>query len=104
MVKQNPAVYHTVTSKLLYLSKLARLDLPTSVAFLTMNVKSPYVSDRHETLRALRYLNATNTMGLTLKADKNIALIFSIDASLAVHKRKRSHTGALIFLGLVRST
>jgi hypothetical protein len=48
--------YHHLTAKLLYLSKRARPDLQTAVAFLCKRVKQPDVDDWKKQGRCLRYL------------------------------------------------
>jgi hypothetical protein len=49
-------IYHHNTAKLLYLSKRARLDLQTAVAFLCTRVKQPHVDDWKKLGRCIRYL------------------------------------------------
>jgi hypothetical protein len=45
------------------------------------------------------YLRETKTLCLTLKADNLQMIKWLVDASFAVHKDMRSHTGATITLG-----
>jgi hypothetical protein len=53
---KNSDVYHHNTAKLLYLSKRARPDLQTAVAFLCTRVKQPDVDDWKKLGRCIRYL------------------------------------------------
>jgi hypothetical protein len=56
--KNEKETFHTITAKLLYLSKRSRPDILTSIAFLTTRVQSPNQSDFKKLMRVLRYLNA----------------------------------------------
>jgi hypothetical protein len=49
--------------------------------------------------RVLKYLNATPEMGIVLEATKDLQLLAYVDASFAVHKDMKSHTGGVISLG-----
>ena len=91
--------YHHLTAKLLYLSKRARPDLQTAVAFLCTRVSKPDMDDWKKLRRCLCYLRATKHMHLTLEASEDQKLQWWVDASFAVHKDMRSHTGATLSLG-----
>jgi hypothetical protein len=91
--------YHHLTAKLLYLSKRARPDLQTAVAFLCKRVKQPGVDEWKKLGRCLRYLRGTKELVLTLEADGSGAIQWWIDASFAVHPDMKSHTGITISLG-----
>jgi len=49
--------------------------------------------------RALKYLNATVELGLTLQVSDVLAVLGYIDASYEVHLDGKSHTGTAISLG-----
>ena len=51
--------YHTVTAQLLYLSKRARPDLQTSIAFHYTRVQHPDIDDDKKLARTVRYLEKT---------------------------------------------
>jgi hypothetical protein len=91
--------YHHLTAKLLYLSKRARPDLQTAVAFLCKRVKQPDVDDWKKLGRCLRYLRGTKELILTLESDGSGAIQWWIDASFAVHPDMKSHTGITMSLG-----
>ena len=91
--------YHHLTAKLLYLSKRARPDLQTAVAFLCKRVKQPDVDDWKKLGRCLRYLRGSKELVLTLESDGSGAIQWWIDASFAVHPDMKSHTGITMSLG-----
>jgi hypothetical protein len=92
--------YHHLTAKLLYLSKRARPDLQTTVAFLCKRVQQPDVDDWKKLGCCLRYLQGTKELVLTLEADRCGAIQWWIDASFAVHPDMKSHsTGITMSLG-----
>jgi hypothetical protein len=79
---------------LLFLTKRARPDILTAVAFLTTRVSEPTEDDK-KLLRVLRYLNGTQHLGLRIQADSELTTVRAfVDASFAVHPNMRSHTGA----------
>ncbi|KAG7339953.1 reverse transcriptase RNA-dependent DNA polymerase [Nitzschia inconspicua] len=91
--------FHHLVAKLLYLCKRARPDLQLAVAFLTTRVQGPDVDDWKKLGRCLTYLRETKDEKLTLGADDLGVIKWWIDASFAVHKDYKSHTGATMSLG-----
>eukprot|EP00957_Ditylum_brightwellii_P151119 11506975-Ditylum_brightwellii.AAC.1 len=57
--KENAELFHHIVAKLIFLYKRARLDLQTSVAFLSTRVKALDIDDKKKMQHALRYLRAT---------------------------------------------
>ncbi|KAG7356172.1 enoyl-CoA hydratase [Nitzschia inconspicua] len=96
---QQAITFHHLVAKLLYLCKRARPDLQLAVAFLTTRVQSPDVDDWKKLGRCLTYLRETKDEKLTLGADDLGVIKWWIDASFAVHKDYKSHTGATMSLG-----
>jgi hypothetical protein len=98
--KNEKETFHTITAKLLYLSKRSRPDILTSIAFLTTRVQSPNQSDLKKLMRVLRYLNATKelTMRFSFNNEDNNVISW-IDASHAVHNDCKSHSGSVISIG-----
>ena len=92
--------FHTVTAQLLYLSKRARPDLQTAIAFLCTRVKSPDADDDKKLARVIRYLEKTKYLPLILRVNKNGAVQWWVDASFAVHEDMRSRTGINMSLGV----
>jgi hypothetical protein len=92
-------MFHHNTAKLLYLSRRARPDVQTAVAFLTTRVKAPDKDDYRKLRRAMQYLRGSIDLVLTLEADDLHLLKWWIDASYAVHPDMKSHTGGTLSLG-----
>ncbi|KAA8493398.1 Copia protein [Porphyridium purpureum] len=62
--------FHTLVCKLLYLAKRVRPDLLTTVTVLTTRTDNPTKDDDKKLERALKYLNDTRDLHLTLGAAK----------------------------------
>jgi hypothetical protein len=92
-------IFHSRVAKLLYVAQRARPDILTAVAFLTTRVKRCTLEDKDKLDRVLKYLNGTPCLGLTLRSDQDLSLFAYVDASFAVHRDMRSHTGAMMTLG-----
>jgi hypothetical protein len=91
--------YHQMTAKLLYLSKRVRPDIQPTVAFMCTRVKEPDVDDWKKLGRCIRYIRGSKEIFLTLEADDSGKLEWWVDASFAVHRDFKSHTGMTISLG-----
>jgi hypothetical protein len=91
--------FHTLTAKLLFLSKRARPDLQQAVGFLTTRVKSPDTDDWKKLNRVIQYLRGTRELNLTLEADSTHVVKWWVDAAFAVHPDMRSQTGMTMTLG-----
>jgi hypothetical protein len=91
--------FHTMTAKLLFLSKRARPDIQQAVAFLTTRVKKADTDDYKKLARVIKYLRAEPHLPLTLEADDTRIMKWWVDASFAVHPDMKSHTGATASLG-----
>ena len=91
--------YHSLAAQCLYLSKRARPDLQTSIAFHYTRVLSPDEDDDLKRARTIRYLMATRHLPLILKVDDNGVVQWWVDASFAVHEDMRSRTGMHTSLG-----
>jgi hypothetical protein len=83
----------------LFLCKRARPDIQTAVAFLTTRVKRPDTDDYKKLTRVIKYLRSTPNLALTLEADNTHIIKWWVDASFAVHKDMKSHTGGTLSLG-----
>jgi hypothetical protein len=91
--------FHTVTAKLLFLSKRAHPDLQQAVGFLTTRVKNPDTDDWKKLNRIIKYLRGTRDLKLTLEADDTHVIKWWVDAAFAVHADMRSQTGMTMSLG-----
>ena len=91
--------FHSGAAKCLYLSKRARPDIITAVAYLTTRVQSPNESDYKKLDRLFKYLNGTIELGLRLTQKQGINVMTQIDASFAVHPEFKSHGGSNTSIG-----
>jgi hypothetical protein len=91
--------FHSRVAKILYLSKRARPDTLTAVAFLSTRVTAPTKQDWHKLERLLKYIRSTAAFGIVLEAHKDICVIVWTDASYGVHADGKSHTGMCVSLG-----
>jgi hypothetical protein len=91
--------FHRTTARLLFAAKRARPDLRFGVAYLCTRVKAPSQSDYRKLTWVIKYLRLTISIPLVLGWDGTGQLKWSVDASIAVHKDMRSHTGAVLTMG-----
>jgi hypothetical protein len=92
-------LFHSIVAKLLYISKRGRTDIQLPIAFFCTRVAKSTVDDWKKLRRVLQYLKGTVDDELTLGAD-DITLVKSwIDASYAVHRDMKSHTGGVVSFG-----
>ena len=91
--------FHSITVKLLYLSKRSRPHILTPVAFLTKRVTKPQAEDMKKLERTVQYIRHNKDLGLTLQIEEPITGICYVDASYGVHHDMKSHTGSAITLG-----
>ena len=90
--------FHSVTAKLLFLSKRTRPDICVAVSFLTSRVQESTEQDMDKLKRVLRYLLGTKHLGITLEADGQIIrLRCYVDASYGVHIETASPILALLY-------
>ena len=92
-------IFHHNVAKLLFLSKRARPDIQTTVAFLCTRVQKPDVDDWKKLGRVMKYLRGTEELVLTLEADNMDVIKWWADGAFAVHDDFKSHTGGLMMLG-----
>jgi hypothetical protein len=91
--------FQRTTARLLFAAKRARPDLQVAIAYLCTRVKCPSQSDYHKLTRVIKYLRLTISIPLVLGCNGTGQLKWSVDASFAVHKDMRSHTGAVLTMG-----
>ena len=93
--EDNAQLFHALVDKLLFLGKRACPDILTTVYFLTTQVREPDEDDKKKLARALKYLDATKYLVLTIKCDGTGSNKWWVDAAFVVHHNIRSHTGVL---------
>ena len=91
--------FHRVTARFLFAAKRARPDIQVAVAYLCTRVKCPTESDYNKLRRLMKYIRMTIHLPLIIGWDQSGELVWSVDASFAVHKDFRGHTGGCLSLG-----
>ncbi len=91
--------YHISVQKLLYLSKRARPDILTAVAFHTTRVKAPTLQHQNKLIRVLNYLYGPMIFSLRRSAASGsgvCTVTAYVDASYGVHSNDgKGHSGIL---------
>jgi hypothetical protein len=101
-LKQDKAVeFHNLMTKTFYATKRAMPDTCTSIAFLTIRVRSPDEDDWTKMVHLMIYLRGTRTMPLILSANGSGILKWWVDASFVVHSNMHGHSGGGLSLGRV---
>ena len=99
LVEAEARIFHSVVSKLLYVSLRGRPDLLVAISFLTTRVSAPTEQDQAKLRRLLEYINGTLELKLHLGAVDLATLYTFIDAAYGVHKDMRSQTGGVMSFG-----
>jgi hypothetical protein len=97
--KEKSDTFHKMVMQLQYLSQRARPDLRTAVSFLCKRVSAPDEDDYKKLTRAMRYLQSTVYLKLTLESDGSGIIRWWVDASYAVHMDMKGHTGGTMSMG-----
>ena len=93
-------LFHRIVTRFLYVAKQARPDLQVAVAFLCKQVKCPNIGNWKKLGSLIRYVRATIHLPLIIGLDGTGNMVWSIDASFAVHMDMKSHTGYCLTLGI----
>jgi hypothetical protein len=83
----------------MFLCKCGRQDIQPAIAFLSTRVTEPNEGDWKKLVKMMNFLKATKDDIATMSADDSNSIKWYVDASFAVHKDMRSHTGATLTLG-----
>jgi hypothetical protein len=98
--KEKSIAFHHLVAKTLYVSKHARPDVSTAIAFLTTWVRAPDINDwRKLVSHLMKYLRVNRLRPLILSAYGSRVLMWYVDASFAVHPNMRRHTGGGLTMG-----
>jgi len=97
--EEGATAFHNLVAKTLYVSKRARPDVSTAIAFLTTRVRAPDVDDWRKLSHLMEYLRVDRLCPLILSADGSGVLMWYVDASFAVHPNMHSHTGGVFTMG-----
>ncbi len=99
LIKESSIAFHHLVAKTLYVSKCARLDVSTAIAFLTTRVRAPDIADWRKLSHLMEYLRVDRLRPLNLSADGSGVSMWYVDASFAVHPNMLSHTGGGLTMG-----
>ena len=88
-----------MTARLLFAAKQARPDIQVTVTYLCTRVLEPTKDDYLKLARVICYLCTTGHLTLVIGWDDTGELLWSIDASFAVHNDMLSHMGAMLTFG-----
>ena len=91
--------FHSTVARLLYLAKRVRPDVLVAISYLAKRVQSPNESDFKKLCKVIRYIRGSRDLGIVLEPYSIISILAYIDASHAVHKNHRGHTGTVLSLG-----
>ena len=97
--EEKAATFHSVTAKLLHLSKRPRPDIEPAIAFCTTRVQQPSVDDWKKLRRCVSWLMQTIDDKRIIGCFNLYELFTWVDASFAVHPNMRSHTGGVMSMG-----
>ena len=92
--------FHTHTMKIMYLAKRARPDVLPAVIFLSSRVKAPTLQDWKKLKKMMSFLWRTKDEVITLQCKNIETITWYVDAAFAVHDDMKSHTGAIMTLGM----
>lgn len=95
----NTTLFHHFTEKILVLSKRDRPDIQSAVSFINTRVKGPDIDEWKKFQRAIRYLNATVDLVLTIASDESGSIYWWVGSTFAFHHNMRSHTGVVLSMG-----
>jgi hypothetical protein len=85
--------------RLMFLAQRARPDILTPIAFLSRRWGKATSEDKGKLDRVLMYLNSWPELKMTIACENELRVYGYVDASFAVHKDMKSHTGSVISLG-----
>ncbi len=97
--EESSIAFHHLVAKTLYVSKHARLDVSTAIAFLTTRVRALDIDDWRKLSHLMEYLRVDRLRPLILSANGSGVLMWYVDASFAVHLNMPSHTGGGLTMG-----
>jgi hypothetical protein len=90
--------YASALMSLYYLAARVRKDILFPLTFLASRIHDCRLEDAQKLDRIFRFLYATQSRGIVLRT-RGTRLVFSIDASYAIHPNSRSHSGLYVTLG-----
>ncbi len=98
-LSEGTMAFHNLVAKTFYISKRARPDVSTAIAFLTTRDRTPDVNDWRKLSHLMEYLRVDRLHPLILSTNGSVVLMWYVDAPFAVHPNMRSHTGGGLTMG-----
>ena len=92
-LKDKSEIFNTITEKVMFLWKGARLDIQPTIVILCSRSKNPNEGYTNKLTGPTKYLNRTREMILTLSSDNTRIIKWYVNATFAVHTYFKSHTG-----------
>jgi len=92
--------FHTHTMKIMYLAKRTRPDVLPAVIFLSSRVKTSTLQDWKKLTKMMSFISRTKDEVMSLKYSNSGIITWCVDAAFAVHEDMKSHTGAVMTLGM----
>ena len=99
LTQRQMTIYHNFVAKCLFLTKRARPDIATAVAFLTTRIKSSNEDDWKKLTRMIHYLRGSIELPVILRADSVPVPKWWVDGSHATHHNMRGRSGGCMSLG-----
>jgi hypothetical protein len=99
LTQKAATIFHNFVAKCLFLTKRARPDTSTAVAFLTTRVKGPDEDSWKKLVLMMRYLRGTTQLPLILRADSVPVPNWWVDGSHATQPNMHGHTLGCMSLG-----
>ena len=93
------SLFHSITTKLLWISHCGRPDIMCAISFLCKRVTNPDADDYKKLARVIKHFRRTKFLRLTLEATHLHQVHWLIDGAFAVHDNMKSHTGSFMTLG-----
>jgi hypothetical protein len=90
--EEGSTAFPNLVAKTLYVSKHARLDFSSAIAFLTTRVRAHVIDDWRKLSHLMEYLRVDRLRLLILSTDGSVVLMWYVEASFAVHPNMCSHT------------
>ncbi len=91
--------FHNLVAKTLYVSKHAKPDVSTAIAFLTTRFRAPDVNDCRKLSHLMEYLRVDRLCPLIQSANGSGVLMWYVNDSFAVHPNMCSQTGGGLTMG-----
>ena len=86
--------------KIMYLAKRVRPGVLPAVIFLSSRVKKLTLQDWAKLRKMMNFIWRTKDEVMTLKYSNSGIITWYVDAAFAVHEDMKSHTGAVMTLGM----